>query len=82
MFIILDAIDESPNSTGTPSPRERVFEFVEWLLNFQCSNFSVCVTSRPESDIEAVFGPWYPIRFLFMARKDKRKILLITSSGS
>ena len=82
MFIILDAIDESPNSTGTPSPRGRVFEFVEWLLNFQCSNFSVCVTSRPESDIEAVFGPWYPIRFLFMARKDKRKILLITSSGS
>src|SRR6266436_4446453 len=36
MFIILDAIDECPNSTGAPSPREKVLEFVEWLSNLHC----------------------------------------------
>ena len=28
IFILVDAIDECPNSTGTPSPREKVLEFV------------------------------------------------------
>ena len=57
MFIIIDAIDECPNSTGTPSPREKVLEFVEWLSNLRSSQLSICVTSRPESDIEAVLLP-------------------------
>jgi hypothetical protein len=57
MFIIIDAIDECPNSTGTPSPREMVLEFVEWLSNLRCSHLSICVTSRPEADIEAVLLP-------------------------
>ena len=57
MFIIIDAIDECPNSTGTPSPREKVLEFVEWLSNLPCSHLSICVSSRPESDIEAVLLP-------------------------
>ena len=57
MFIIIDAIDECPNSTGTPSPREKVLEFVEWLSNLRSSQLSICVTSRPESDIEAVLRP-------------------------
>jgi predicted small metal-binding protein len=57
MFIIIDAVDECPNSTGTPSAREKVLEFVEWLSNLHCSHLSICITSRPESDIEAVFRP-------------------------
>ena len=57
MYIIIDAIDECPNSTGTPSPREKVLEFVEWLSNLRCSDLSICITSRPESDIEAVLLP-------------------------
>jgi len=50
IFIILDAIDECPNSAGTPSPRENVLELVEWLSESCCSNLSVCVTSRPETE--------------------------------
>jgi NACHT domain len=57
MFIILDAIDECPNSAGTPSPRENVLELVEWLSELHHSHLSVCVTSRPEADIEAVLQP-------------------------
>ena len=55
IFFVIDAIDECPNSTGTPSPRETVLELLEWLLNLKCPHLSVCVTSRPEADIEAVF---------------------------
>jgi hypothetical protein len=54
IFIVLDAIDECPNSTGTPSPRENVLELVEWLSELHHSHLSICVTSRPEADIEAV----------------------------
>jgi len=57
MFIVLDAIDECPNSAGTPSPRENVLELVEWLSELHHSHLSICVTSRPEADIEAVLQP-------------------------
>ena len=57
IFIVLDGIDECPNSAGTPSPRENVLELVEWLSELDCSHVSICVTSRPEADIEDVLEP-------------------------
>ena len=57
IFFVFDAIDECPNSTGTPSPRENVLELIEWLSELAYSHVSVCATSRPESDIEAVLLP-------------------------
>jgi hypothetical protein len=57
IFIILDAIDECPNSAGTPSPRENVLELVEWLSELHYPHLSICITSRPEADIEAVLQP-------------------------
>ena len=52
-YIILDALDECPKSTGTPSPRESVLELVSWLTKLGYPNLHVCVTSRPEADIKA-----------------------------
>jgi len=57
IFIVLDAIDECPTTTGTPSPRENVLELVEWLSGLDCSHLSICITSRPETDIEDVLKP-------------------------
>ena len=57
IFIVLDALDECPNNAGTPSPRENVLEFVEWLSELNHSHVFICVTSRPEADIEAVLLP-------------------------
>jgi hypothetical protein len=57
VFIILDGIDECPNSAGTPSPRENVLELVEWLSGLHYLHLSICITSRPEADIEAVLQP-------------------------
>ena len=57
VFIIMDALDECPNNTGTPSAREEVLNFVEELIGSNHSNLFVCTTSRPEQDIQAVLIP-------------------------
>jgi hypothetical protein len=57
IFLILDGIDECPNSAGTPSPRENALELVEWLSELQYSHVSICIASRPETDIEDVLLP-------------------------
>jgi hypothetical protein len=56
-YIIMDALDECPNLYTIPSPREEVLEFVDELVGLRLSNLHICVTSRPESDIQAILGP-------------------------
>jgi hypothetical protein len=56
-YIILDALDECPKSTGTPSPRESVLKLVEWLTKLVQPNLHICVTSRPEADIRSRLLP-------------------------
>ena len=56
IFIIIDAIDECPNGTGVVPPRERVLALVEILVNSNIPNVRICVTSRPEADIQAVLA--------------------------
>jgi len=51
-YIIIDALDECPNNTGTPSARERVLNFVEDLVESKHSNLFICITSRPGPDID------------------------------
>ena len=60
IFIVLDGIDECSNSNGTPSRRGKVLELVAWLSELRCSHLSICVTSRPEADIEVAFQPLAP----------------------
>ena len=57
VYIIVDAVDESPNKPGIPSPREKVLQLVEELVNLRCPNIRVCITSRPEVDIRMVIEP-------------------------
>ena len=56
-YIIIDALDECPNNTGTPSARERVLNFVEDLVQSKHSNLFICITSRPEQDINTALNP-------------------------
>jgi hypothetical protein len=53
-YIVMDALDECPITSTIPSPREEVLEFVEELLGLYLPNVHICVTSRPEHDIQAV----------------------------
>jgi hypothetical protein len=55
IYIIIDALDECP-SFGSPSERENVLEVVTELIDLCCPNLHICVTSRPEPDIEAILS--------------------------
>jgi hypothetical protein len=57
IYIIMDAIDECPNNTGMPSPREKVLKFLEDLVGSKHSNLYVCITSRREHDIQDILNP-------------------------
>ena len=57
IFVIMDALDECPNTTGTPSARDEVLDFLDDLVGSSHSNLFVCVTSRPEQDIRTVLSP-------------------------
>ena len=54
-YIIMDGLDECPITSTIPSPREEVLELVEELVGLRLPNVHICVTSRPEHDIHAVF---------------------------
>ena len=56
VYLIVDALDECPNTTAMPSPRENVLKLVEQLIDSQLPNLRICVTSRPEADINRVLG--------------------------
>jgi hypothetical protein len=56
-YIILDALDECPNTSGIPSPREEILDLVKELVGLRLPNLHICVTSRPDVDIRAVLQP-------------------------
>ena len=60
IFVVMDALDECPIITGTPSAREEVLDLVEDLVESGHSNLFICVTSRPEPDIQTVLNPLTP----------------------
>jgi len=57
VYLIVDALDECPNTSAMPSPREKVLNLVEDFINSQLPNLRICVTSRPETDIKVLLGP-------------------------
>jgi len=57
IFLIVDALDECPNTSALPSPREEVLMFLEDLIDSQSPSLRICVTSRPEADIRTSLEP-------------------------
>ena len=53
----MDALDECPDTSGIPSPRELVLQLVKDLVDLHLPNLHICVTSRPEIDIRHVLEP-------------------------
>ena len=56
-YIILDGIDECPNTSGFPTAREEVLKFLEEIVGLELPNLRVCATSRPEVDIRSFLEP-------------------------
>jgi NACHT domain len=56
-YLIIDALDECPNSSRFPTQREQALDIVQELVNIPLPSLHLCVTSRPEIDIRAVLEP-------------------------
>ena len=50
-YVIIDALDECPNTTGLTTPRDKVLVLFEKLVKLNLPNLRLCATSRPEVDI-------------------------------
>ena len=61
IYVIVDALDECPNSSGIPNPREVVLDLLESIINMNLPNLHICVTGRTEADIQDVLGPFASI---------------------
>ena len=57
VYLILDALDECPNTSEIPPTRKRVLDLVKDLVGFRLPNLHICVTSRPEVDIRDSIEP-------------------------
>ena len=62
IYLILDALDECPNNSGLPTPREEVLDLVNDLVTLSLPILHICVTSRPEIDIQTVIEPLTSLR--------------------
>ena len=62
IYIIVDALDESPNTSGIPSARERVLQLLKELVDLRLPNLHIGVTSRPEFDIQNDIAPLTSLR--------------------
>jgi len=57
VYLIIDALDECPNSSGMPSPREQVIDLLKEFAELDLPNLHLCITSRPEIDIRNALEP-------------------------
>jgi len=54
LYIVVDALDECPDFSGYPTPREQVLTILHDLVELHLSHVHFCFTSRPEVDIRDV----------------------------
>ena len=74
IFIIMDALDECPE-LGLPTPREAVLNFVMDLVRLRLQNLHICVTSRPEVDIQTKLKP-LAVNAISLHDENRQKIVI------
>ena len=54
IYLIVDGLDGCPNTSAVRSPRVKVLNLIQELIESQSPNLRICITSRPETDIKDV----------------------------
>lgn len=75
-YIIIDAIDECPNTFGIPTPREKVLKSLESLINWRLPHLRICIASRPEVDIQDTLEPMKHLQVSLHEENGQREDIL------
>jgi hypothetical protein len=62
IYLIMDALDESPITSGIPSARGRVLQLLKELVDLGLPYLHICATSRPEIEIRNAIEPLTSLR--------------------
>ena len=62
IYIIMDGVDECPDTSGVRSPREQILSFIQELVELRLGNLHILITSRPEIDIHNRLEPLTSLR--------------------
>lgn len=76
IYLIFDALDECPNNSGMPTRREEVLELVKGLVDLHLPNLHICVTSRPEIDIQTILEPLTSLRVSLHNQSGQKKDII------
>jgi hypothetical protein len=76
VYLIIDALDECPDTSGMPSPREQVLDLVKELVELSSPNLRLCVTSRPEIDIQRALEPLTSLRVSLHEQSGQRQDII------
>jgi len=84
VYLIVDGVDECPNNSGMPTPREEVLDLIKTLAGLHLQNLHLCVTSRPEIDIQTTLEPLTSLRVSLHDQTGQKKDIIdsITSVAS
>ena len=63
VYLITDALDECPDTSGMLTPREQVLDLVKELVELSPPNLRLCVTSPPEINIRRTLKPLTSLGF-------------------
>ena len=73
IYLIFDALDECPNHSGLPTPREEALDLVRNLVGLRLPNLHICITSRPEIDIQSTLEPLTSLRVSLHNQSGQKK---------
>ena len=77
VYIIIDAVDECPNSSGFPkTAREKVLDLLKEIVDLDLPNLRLCITSRPEIDIKNVLEALNPRQVSLHDENGQKKDIL------
>jgi hypothetical protein len=57
LYVVVDALDECPDTSGLQSSREKVLVLIQELVGLNLPNLRLCITSRLEVDIRNELEP-------------------------
>ncbi len=76
VYLVVDALDECPNSSGMPSLRGQVLDLIKDLVETSPPSLHICVTSRPEVDIMHVLEPLTSLRMSLHEQRGQKKDII------